>query len=146
MAVTTKMYSHFQEHLMNGLFVALSSETAIKCSLHTVTYVPDQDADDFWDDCTNEVVGAGYTHEGDTVTTTTISLAGRVMTFDCDNPQWTTASFTARIAVFFDSTEAADGDKPLICYVDFGEDKVVEGGTFELQVNASGLFTATAAA
>jgi len=146
MAVTTKVFSHFMEHMMNDKFVDLSGETAIKCSLHTNAYTPNQDTDDFWDDCTNEIAGAGYTHEGDIMTTTTVSLAGRVMTFDCDNPQWTAATFTARIAVFYDYSEAADGDKPLICYVDFGEDKVVEGGTFELLLNASGLFTATAAA
>lgn len=147
MAVTIHMYSHFPEHLLNDKFVGLGSETAIKCSLHTSSYTPSQDNDDFWDDADNEVAATGnYTHEGAALTTTTISTSARVMTFDAADTQWTTSTITARYGVIYDSTEAADGDKPLICYIDFGENKISENGTFKLQYNASGIFTITVAA
>lgn len=146
MAVSIHMYSHFPQHLLNDKFVDLNSETAIKCSLHTSSYTPSQDDHDFWDDCDNEVADGNYTHEGVALTTTSITTAARVMTFDADNASWATSTITARYAVIYDSTEVGDADKPLICYIDFGENKISENGTFEIQFNASGIFTVTVAA
>lgn len=146
MTVSIKMYSHFQEHLANEKFVGLGSETAIKCSLHTSAYTANQDSDDYWDDCTNEITGTGYTAGGVVLTSTVISTTGRVMTFDAGNALWEDSTITARYAVIYDSTEAVDSAKPLICYVDFGEDKSSENSTFQLTWHSNGIFTVTVAA
>ena len=146
MAVSIKMYSHFPTNLMNGNIVGMGSETAFKCMLCTSSYTPNQDDHNDKADITDEVSGTGYTAGGATMTSTTVSVAGRVTTFDAANTSWSSSTITARYAVIYDSTEAADADKPLVCYVDFGENKSSENGTFQLTWNASGIFTITVAA
>ena len=146
MAVTGKLYSNFPTHLLNANFVGLGSETAIKCMLCTSTYTPSQDNHDFKDDITNEISGTGYTAGGATLTTTTVSVSGRVTTYDAADTSWTSSTLTARYAVLYDSTQGADSAKPVIGYIDFGADKSSESGTFKIQWNGSGIFTITVAA
>lgn len=144
MAITAFIYSHFAESLLAGLLVDMDSETAIKCSLHTSSYTPDQDADEFWDAADNEHAATGnYTHEGVALTSTAITTAARVMKFDAADAAWASSTITARYAVIYDSTEAADADKPLIMCINFGEDKSSENGTFQITFNAGGIFTIT---
>ena len=141
MAVTAFIYSNCP---LNALEKLMNLETdTIKCSLHTSSYTPDQDAHDFWDDTTNEVSGTGYTHEGDELTNPAVTVSGRVTKFDADDAQWTTSTLTARYAVVYDATPAADADRPLIACINFGEDKSSEAGTFQITWNAGGIFTMT---
>ena len=71
--------------------------------------------------------------------------AAKVMTFDADDVAWANSTITARYAVIYDATPAADADKKLLAYVDFGADKSSSSGTFQITWNASGIFTVTAA-
>jgi hypothetical protein len=48
--------------------------------------------------------------------------------FDSDNPEWTSASFTARGALIYNDT---DGDRA-IAVLDFGGDFTVSSGTFRV--------------
>ena len=86
-----------------------------------------------------------YATGGATVGNPTIAYnAGtNVMYFDCDNIQWTSATITARYAVFYDSTPASN--KPLIGYVDFGEDVSCTAGTFDITIHSDGVFAITVA-
>jgi hypothetical protein len=144
MAASGKLYSHFSEHLVKKL-MDLESDT-IKVMLCTSSYTPSQDNHDFKDDVDNEVSGTGYSAGGATLANQSLSLSGRVLTIDGDNTQWTSSTITARYAVIYDDEPSGDGNKPLIGYVDFGENKSSDNGTFKIQWNASGIFTMTVGA
>jgi hypothetical protein len=87
---------------------------------------------------TIEASGAGYTTRGQILTTVTWNEAAGTVTFDADNPSWTSATFTCRYAVIFDDTAAGD---PLVCLYDFGSDQSVSNGTFTIQWNNSGIIS-----
>ena len=141
MAVTAKVYSHLPYSLASKL-ANLETDT-IKCMLCTSSYTPSQDDHDFKDDVDNEVSGTGYTAGGATMANNAVSISTTVTKFDGDDVQWTTSTLTARYAVLYDSTPGSDATDPVIGYVDFGEDKSSEAGTFKLVWNASGIFTIT---
>lgn len=147
MAVTIHMYSHFPETLMTEKLGDMSGETTLKCLLCTSSYTPSQDDHDYHDDITNEVAATGnYATGGVIMTTTTVVAAARVTTVDAANTTWAASTITARYAVIYDYTGGTSGTNALVAYVDFGENKVSENGTFEIQWNASGIFTVTVAA
>jgi hypothetical protein len=143
MAVSIHAYSHFPTNLLSANLCDMDSETKIMCMLCTSSYTPNQDDHNDKADIDNEVSGTGYTAGGAALTSTAISVSGRVTTFDAADTAWSSSTITARYAVLYDDTEAAEADQPLILYVDFGEDKSSEGGTFQLTWNASGIFTIT---
>lgn len=149
MAVTSKWYGL-------GLLGQYSSTAArrvdwdadaITVSLHTSGYTPDQDAHDFWNDATNEISGTGYSTPGLALTTTAPSYdtGTNEMRLDANDAQWTSASFTARIAVVYSNTAGATSTDPLLTYVDFGGDETVASGTFTIQWDATGVAKITAA-
>jgi len=143
MAVTAKAYSNFP---LNALEKVMNLETdTIKCMLCTSSYTPDQDAHDFKDNVDNEVSGTGYTAGGATVADPAVTIASKVTKFDGTDVEWTSSTLTARYAVIYDDTPSGDGAKPLLCYIDFGEDKSSENGTFRIEFHASGIITVTVA-
>ena len=82
----------------------------------------------------NEVSGTGYSAGGETLTSRTVSTTGTTAFFDADDPTWTSASFTARGALIYNST---NGDKA-IAVLDFGGDFTVSSGTFKIVFPAAG--------
>lgn len=80
--------------------------------------------------------GNGYTAGGVTLSCTWVR-SGTSVTFDCTNPQWTSATLTAAYFVIYDDTASGD---PLVGLWDFGGNYSVTAGTYEVQVHASGLF------
>ena len=117
----------------------------IKVMLTTVTYVPAQDTDDYKDDVSNEISGTGYTATGETLLSKTVTYTAGTNKhkLDAADLSWTTATFTARIAVIYDSTPATDATRPLIGYQDFGQDESVTAGTFTIQWHADGIIEIT---
>lgn len=117
----------------------------IKLSLHTVTYVPNQDTDDFFNDATNEITGTGYTAGGVTLGTKTLTYdtATNETRLDAADPQWTASTFTSRIAVHYKDTAVATTSH-LISYIDFGADETVSSGTFTIQLDSTGISKVTA--
>ncbi len=147
MAVSIHMYSKFPVTLMTGKLGDMSGETTLKCLLCTSSYTPAQDTHDYHDDITNEVAATGnYSTGGVIMTTTTVGSTARVTTVDATNTTWASSTITARYAVIYDYTGGASATNALVAYVDFGENKSSENGTFEIQWNASGIFTVTVAA
>jgi hypothetical protein len=146
-AVTSKWYGLALQHQFSSTSadrVDFLADT-IKTSLHTVTYVPNQDTDDYFNDCTNEITGTGYTAGGVTLASKTLTYdtATNETRLDAADAQWTSASFTARIAVTYKSTGTASTSS-LIGYVDFGGDETVSSGTFAIQWDATGVAKITA--
>lgn len=82
----------------------------------------------------NEISGTGYSAGGETLTSKVVTTSGTTAYFDCANPTWTSASFTANGALIYNST---NGDKA-IAVLAFGGDFTVAGGTFEIVLPAPG--------
>jgi hypothetical protein len=83
---------------------------------------------------TNEVVGTGYTAGGNTLvisvspTSGNNSLAIPTAFISFSNSTWTNATFTARAALVYNSTQ---GNKA-VAVLDFGSDKTVNNDTFQI--------------
>jgi len=83
---------------------------------------------------TNEVVGTGYTAGGNTLVISTSPTSGNNQAsvptafVSFSNTTWTSASFTARGALIYNSTE---GNKS-VAVLDFGADKTVTNDTFQI--------------
>jgi len=75
---------------------------------------------------TNEVVGAGYTAGGVPITGVTVNSSEYTAYVSFNNPNWTSASFTARAALIYNFSKANRS----IAVLDFGADKTVSGNTF----------------
>jgi hypothetical protein len=83
---------------------------------------------------TGEVTGAGYTAGGNTLTISVTPVAANnsanvpTAFFSFGNSSWTNATFTARGALIYNSTE---GNKS-VAVLDFGADKTVNNDTFQI--------------
>ena len=145
MAVTAKWYGLNVKDQWGATPVNWSSDT-IKVSLHTSTYVPNQDTDEFWNVATNEIAGTGYTTGG-------VTLGTKTLTYDAPtnearlgaaNASWASATFTFRIGCIYKSTGTST-TSPVMGYVDMGADQSVSSGTFTIQWDATGVLKGTAA-
>lgn len=114
----------------------------IRTSLHSSAYVPNRDTNDFFSTATNELATAGgYTAGGVQLTgmSTSYNSGAHEARLIAGNAQWTSATFTARIAVVYSDTAGAAATDPLVSYVDFGADETVSSGTFTIQWDATGV-------
>lgn len=148
MAASIKMFSHFPTNLLSSNLCDMNSETKIMCALYSAG-TPNQDTMNDKVDVdaafTEVANGNGYTTGGKALTTTDISVTGKVTTYNAVDTAWTSSTITARYAVLYDDTETEEADQPVIAYIDFGENKSSEGGTFQLTWHESGIFTITVA-
>ena len=84
---------------------------------------------------TNEVVGTGYTAGGNTLTINVSPTSGNNSSsvptayISFANTTWTSASFTARGALIYNSSVAGN---PSVAVLDFGSDKTVSNDTFQI--------------
>jgi len=82
--------------------------------------------------------GNGYTTAGERLTFTSPVVAvaenGTSGVFDADDPEWTSATFTARGALIYNKTlgDASSNARGAIAVIDFGGDFTVAGGTFKI--------------
>lgn len=113
----------------------------IAVALCTSLYSPDLDADMFWSDVDNEVVGGNYPAGG-------VVLTGKSLEYDSPNNQTKfkagnivipNSTITARYAVIYDKTPVADEDKCLLGYIDFGEDKISDADDFTINWHSDGI-------
>jgi hypothetical protein len=76
-----------------------------------------------------EVSGAGYTAGGNVLTGTTVSSSGTTAFVSFTNSSWGSATFTARGALIYNSSQSNKS----IAVLDFGTDQAVSSGTFTIQ-------------
>lgn len=145
MAVTAFIYARFFISALNEEVNLTGGTDDVYAALTTSTYTPDQDTHDYFSDITNEVSGTGYTAGGAQLASDDFTQSANVLKWDSADPSWTTASFTARYAVYYAKLGGASTADPLISYVNFGADETVSAGTFTIVHNASGILTVTAA-
>lgn len=143
MAHVAKYYGRFFLSLANKE-IDLDSDT-LKVMLCGSGYTPDQDAHRYKSDVTSEITGPGYTAGGLALTSVVVSYTGGTNTLmvDAADSQWTGATFTARVAVVYDSTPGSDSTRPLIGYILFDADISVTGSTFTITWDSAGIATIT---
>jgi hypothetical protein len=131
MAITQAMCTSFKEDLLNKI-QDLEADT-IKIALYTSAATLGAATTAY--SATNEISGTGYTAGGVTLTTATVATSGTTAYVDFDNPEWTTATFTARGALIYNDTTAGDNS---VAVLDFGGDFTVSSGTFRVVFPAPG--------
>ena len=130
MAITQAMCTSFKSEILQEGH-QLATDT-IKIALYTSTASLDATTTAY--SSSNEVSGTGYTATGVTLTSTTVSTSGTTAYFDADDPEWTSATFTARGALIYNSSNS----NKAIAVLNFGGDFTVTGGTFKITLPAAG--------
>jgi hypothetical protein len=144
MAVTAKWFGSAFLSVFNKE-VDFDTDT-IKCALFTNAHAPDQDVDRYYDGAhgMTQVAQAGnYTTGGVALANKSMAYDGpsNVFKIDADDAVWATATITARYAVIYDDTPASN--KPLLCYIDFGEDVSSTNGEYRIAFDSAGIATVT---
>lgn len=91
-------------------------------------------------DLTAEVTGTGYTAGGVTLTSVTWTRTTGTIAWTSAAPAWTTATFTAKYLVIYDSTNT-NKDILGIMELESGSTVSPSAGTLTVNPNASGWFT-----
>jgi hypothetical protein len=130
MAITQAMCTSFKAEILDEQH-DLAADT-LKIALYTSSASLDASTTAFT--TSNEISGTGYTSGGETLTSTTVSTTGTTAFFDADDPTWTSASFTARGALIYNSTNS----NKAIAVLNFGGDFTVSSGTFRIVFPAAG--------
>lgn len=140
MAITAFKYGQFLVNALTGN-VDWTTDT-VRVALLTDAYVPDQDNHNVWSDVSaNETSGTGYTAGGEILANATITYdaPSNTITLDGDDVVWPDSTISAQYAIVY----VDNATKPLAGYVDFGEIKASDNGTFQVTWNASGIYTIT---
>jgi len=131
MAITQAMSTLFKKDLLLGdhhldsdvIMIALYTESA---TLNATT---------------DGYITAGQVAQGNGYTTTGVALASKTVAenstsgvFDAADPQWTSATFTARGALIYNKTlgDASNNARGAIAILNFGGNFSVSGGTFRI--------------
>lgn len=143
--LTMKWYGKALDHLANA---AIDWDTdTFKWTLHTSTYTPNQDTDDFYNDATNELSTAnGYTNGGATLAscTRTYDAASNEERLDAaDGALTITGSITFRYLVIRKARGGASSADELVGWGDFGTDQTVSTD-IAIAWAANGIFKTTA--
>jgi hypothetical protein len=131
MAITQAMCTLFKKDVMLG-DQHLDSDT-LHIALYTSSATLDATTDGYI--TANEVAsGGGYTTGGNALVSTTVEENSTSGVFNADDPEWTSATFTARGALIYNKTlgDASSNTRGAIAVLDFGGDFTVAGGTFKI--------------
>ena len=130
-----------EKMLIDTLGQSLESETAIKVLMVTDTEAPNFDTHDFRNDILAEVTGTGYTLGGNVITSTEVTLASGLLTYDAADTSWAASTIAnAMAAVGYTNVGSAATDQ-LIWLSDFVTAASSSAGTFTVQWAAGGIFT-----
>jgi hypothetical protein len=109
--------------LTGGVTLNWTSDT-IKVSLHTASYTPAPDTDDFFNDATNELSGGNYAQQ--TLASPSVNYDSATDTIQLRAANTTFANLTGafRYAVVWKDTAGASSTDPLLGYIDLGAQSV----------------------
>ena len=121
----------------------LESETAVSCMLITDSETPDFSADNFRDDVeANEVSGTGYSAGGETLTSTELTIASGIVTWDAADVSWASSTIaSAMAAVAYFARGGASSADELILLSDFVTAVSTTNGELAVQWAAGGIGT-----
>jgi hypothetical protein len=134
MAITSAVCNSFKQELL-GATHDLDTD-AIKMALYTSSATLGAATTAYT--TSDEVVGAGYSAGGNTLTGAAISLDGSVAIVDFSDTTWSAATITARGALIYNSSKS----NKAIAVIDFGGDKTSTNGDFTVQFPAAAAATA----
>lgn len=123
MAITSSVCNSYKKECMEGTH---SSSDTYKIALFTSSATLDEDTTAY--SSTNEAAGTGYSAGGKTLSGFSASLDGSVAVLDFSDPTWTTASFTARGALIYNSSKS----NKAVAVFDFGGNITSSGGNFTI--------------
>lgn len=130
MAITQAMCTSFKTELLGGTH-DLDTDV-IKIALFTSSASLDASTTAY--STSNEVAnGNGYTTGGNTLAGAVISSSGTTAFCDFSDSTWSSASFTARGALIYNSSKS----NKAIAVLDFGSDKTSTNGNFVVQFPAA---------
>jgi len=140
------IYNSFKGKVLSGEIDLEDAGDTIKVVLVTSSYSPDIDTHTQYSHITNQVEGTGYTAGGATLGSQDVSVdtVNDKAVFDAADTTWSSSTITARGAILYkyvDDGGSPAATSPLICYFDFGEDKVSSNGNFTIQWNEGGILT-----
>lgn len=113
----------------------------IRLALATSSYIPDQDAHDYWDDVVaNEATGTNWAANGVALGTLAKSYdaANNRQKLTAANLSIATVTVTWRYGIIYDRTPGTDATRPLIGYLDWGSSQSLAAETFALDWSANG--------
>ena len=159
MAITSAICNSFKEEILQGgqclnasgstpagntLKIALYSANDAVLSKSTTAYAAPADATaDPTSTYEVTTTGSGYTGGGNTLTNIDPTLATDTAICDFSDTNWTSATFTARGCLMYNTT-AITGftTNRSILAINFGGDKTVTSGTFTIEFPAAAASTA----
>lgn len=131
MAITQAMSTLFKKDVLLGDH-HLDSDN-IYIALYTSSATLNATTDGYT--TSNEVAnGNGYTTGGVALASKAVTENSTSGVFDAADPEWTSATFTARGALIYNKTlgDASSNARGAIAILDFGGDFSVSGGTFKI--------------
>jgi len=159
MAITSAICNSFKEEILQGGHCLNASGStaagnAIKCALYSATDAVLSKATTQWTVATTpsatptstyevSTTSTNYSSGGKTLTNIDVTLDSDTAVCDFDNESWTSATFTARGLLLYNTT-AITGftTNRSICAINFGGDKTVTSGTFTIEFPSAAASTA----
>jgi len=159
MAITSAICNSFKEEILQGghclnasgstpagnaIKLALYSSNSATLSKSTTAYAAPADASaDPTSTYEVTTTSSGYTGGGNTLTNIDPTLSGDSAVCDFSDTNWTSATFTARGCLIYNTT-AITGftTNRSICAINFGGDKTVTSGTFTIEFPSAAAGTA----
>jgi len=133
MAITSALCTSFKKELLERKhdFNATSGHT-FKIALYTSSASLDASTTDY--SSSNEVVGAGYTAGGQTLTNIDPTSSGTTAFVDFADVTWSSATITAAGALIYNTTtDGGSGTTNAVAVISFGGDKTSTNGDFTIQ-------------
>ena len=133
MSITQAMSTLFKKDLLLGDHHLDTDD--IRIALYTSSASLDASTDGYT--TSNEITnasGSAYSAGGKQLTSVAVTENSTSGVFDAADPEWTSASFTARGALIYNKTlgDASSNARGAIGILDFGGDFTVSGGTFKI--------------
>ena len=137
MAITQTTCTSFKKELLEAVHDFTSHTFKIALYSDSATLGASTTAYSTSNEITN-TSGTAYTAGGKALTTIAPTSSGTVAFVDFENVSWTSASFTVRGALIYNSSSS----NKAVAVLDFGSNRVVSGDTFEVQFPVSSATTA----
>ena len=132
MAIVQAMCTLFKKDLLLGDHHLDTDD--IRIALYTSSASLDASTDAYT--TSNEITntsGSAYSAGGQQLTSVAVAENSTSGVFDAADPEWTTATFTARGALIYNKTlYDSDNTRGAIAVLNFGGDFTVSGGTFKI--------------
>jgi hypothetical protein len=137
MAITSAVCNSFKKELLEAKHnFLLSGGHTFKIALYTSSATLGASTTDYA--VTDEVVGAGYTGGGNTLTRIDPALDGSTAIVDFADTSWTAATITAAGALIYNTTTGGgSGTTDAVAVLSFSGNQSSTNGTFTIQFPAA---------